>query len=421
MPSRPDDTTSAARIVIVCGLSLFIIFGIRLSFSVFFAEFVLAEGWSSEAAATIFSLNMLVFAVTAPLAGVALDRYGPRPVFGLGVCLMAGGLWLCGMANTLADLRLAYGVVVGAGLGITGLGPVASVVAGWVGASRRGRALGIAFAGTGVGSLVFVPLANWLIAQFDWRGAYLALAAVCLFMLLPLMTLGLRRPPSSASHPESAAKATPWRALLRMPAFWALMLVGLTALGPLRALTVHQVALMESAGVARSLAAAVVGLAGLLAGIGFVAMGWFSDRYGRAAAFSVGAAGLLGAVALLWALPAGADVGILIAYAVLYALGESTRSSQSTALASDVFHRQGLGRINGLVGGAFGIGAALGPWAVGRIRDESGGYEGGLLLVAGMVVLSLLAFWAVARTKIPLGPPPPSGRGDEKCAPKSRK
>lgn len=54
---------SAARIVIVCSLSLFIIFGIRLSFSVFFAEFVLTEGWSNEAAAASFSLNMLCFAL----------------------------------------------------------------------------------------------------------------------------------------------------------------------------------------------------------------------------------------------------------------------------------------------------------------------------------------------------------------------
>jgi len=68
-----DPLPSPARIVIVSFLSIFIIFGIRLSFSVFFAEFVLVEGWSNEASAAIFSLNMLVFAATAPLAGIALD------------------------------------------------------------------------------------------------------------------------------------------------------------------------------------------------------------------------------------------------------------------------------------------------------------------------------------------------------------
>ena len=388
----------AARIVVVCSLSLFIIFGIRLSFSVFFAEFVLAEGWSNEASAAIFSLNMLFFALTAPLAGLALDRYGPRPVFGLGVLLMAAGLWLSSRATSLTDLLFSYGVIEGCGLGVTGLGPVASVVAGWTAPAQRGRAIGIAFAGTGLGALVFVPLANWLITLLEWRGAYLVLSLVCLIVLLPLMVLGLRRPPSGLRQRAGARnERIAWRILLRQPVFWALLLVGLTALGPVRSLTVHQVAVMESAGVERAAAAAVVGLAGLLTSGSFIALGWVSDRFGRAQAFTIGAAGLLGAAAMLALLPAAANAAVLILFAVFMALGEGTRSSQSTALASDAFQGQGLGFINGLMGGMFGIGAALGPWLVGRLRDESGSYDSGLLVIVAMVVLSLLAFWFVAR------------------------
>ena len=388
----------AARIVVVCSLSLFIIFGIRLSFSVFFAEFVLAEGWSNEASAAIFSLNMLFFALTAPLAGLALDRYGPRPVFGLGVLLMAAGLWLSSRATSLTDLLFSYGVIEGCGLGVTGLGPVASVVAGWTAPAQRGRAIGIAFAGTGLGALVFVPLANWLITLLEWRGAYLALSLVCLIVLLPLMVLGLRRPPAGLRQRAGARnERIAWRILLRQPVFWALLLVGLTALGPVRSLTVHQVAVMESAGVERATAAAVVGLAGLLTSGSFIALGWVSDRFGRAQAFTIGAAGLLGAAAMLALLPAAANAAVLILFAVFMALGEGTRSSQSTALASDAFQGQGLGFINGLMGGMFGIGAALGPWLVGRLRDESGSYDSGLLVIVAMVLLSLAAFWFVAR------------------------
>lgn len=406
MTRLADNTIpSAARIVIVCSLSLFIIFGIRLSFSVFFAEFVLTEGWSNEAAAAIFSLNMLVFALTAPLAGIALDRYGPRPVFGLGVLLMAAGLWLSSRATSLTDLLLSYGVIAGCGLGITGLGPVASVVAGWTTPAQRGRALGIAFAGTGLGSLVFVPLANLLIAQFDWRGAYLVLALVCLFLLLPLMVIGLRKPPEGTRRRDrqSQRPAGQWRQLLRNPVFWALMIVGLTALGPVRSLTVHQIAYMESVGVERTVAANIVGLAGLLTSGSFIALGWVSDRCGRAAAFTIGCAGLLGAVVMLLLLPAAASVAVLVLYALFFALGEGTRSSQSTALASDIFQRQGLGLINGLMGGMFGLGAALGPWLVGRLRDQSGSYDGGLLVVTTMVVVSAVAYGFAARARRPAG------------------
>lgn len=384
---------SAARVVIVCFFSVCIIFGIRLSFSVFFAEFVTAEGWSNEAAATIFSLNMFVFALTAPFAGMALDRYGPRLVFGAGVVLMAAGLWLSSRADSLNDLLLGYGLIGGFGLGITGLGPVASVIAGWTDPARRGRAIGIAFAGTGVGSLVFVPLANLLIEQFAWRNAYLVLALICAVVLLPLMVIGLKRPPArETAHGVRASSAPVWGSLLRNPAFWALLIVGLTALGPVRSLTVHQVAYMESFGVARETAANVVGLAGFLTTFSFIGLGWVSDRFGRMVAFTIGAAGLLAAVLMLLLLRADDLPMLLILYAVFYALGEGTRSSQTTALASDVFHRQGLGLINGLVGGMFGLGAALGPWLVGRLRDESGTYDGGLLMVVAMVLVSMLAF-----------------------------
>ncbi len=395
-----DSHHDAARIVIVCFLSVFIIFGIRLSFSVFFAEFVLVEGWSNEAAAAIFSLNMLVFAGTAPLAGIALDRWGPRPVFGLGVCLMAGGLWLSSRATSLNDLLLSYGVIEGVGLGITGLGPVASVVAGWTTPAQRGRALGIAFAGTGLGSLLFVPLANLLIDSFGWRDAYSVLSLVCLLILLPLMVIGLRRPPQALSpQSHSSAARLNWRALLRNPVFWALMIAAVMTMGPVRSLTVHQIAYMESIGIERVAAANVVGLAGLLTSGFFVGLGWVSDRFGRATAYSIGAAGLFGAVGMLVLMRAVDTPLALILYALLFAMGEGARSSQTTALASDVFQRQGLGLINGLVGGLGGLGAALGPWLVGRLRDESGSYDGGLLVVVAMVGLSVIAYSFVARSR----------------------
>lgn len=395
IPETPPNI--APRIVAVSAISLFIIFGIRLSFSVFFAEFVLQEGWSNEASATIFSLNMLVFAFTAPLAGVSLDRFGPRIVFGIGALFLATGLFLSSRANTLDDLMLAYGFFGGIGLGITGLGPVAAIISGWVPPSSRGRAIGIAFAGTGFGSLIFVPLANFLIEQLEWRSAYLVLSLVCFFILAPLMTIGLKRPPTLKVSKRSHSPANRhWKQLLANPIFWALMLVSLTALGPLRSLTVHQIAYMESVGVERSIASNVVGLAGFLTAGTFIGWGWVSDRFGRAVAFTLGAMSLIGAVVMLFIIRDSQIMLFLIFYAVLYALGEGTRSSQTTALASDVFQHQGLGLINGLVGGMFGFGAAFGPWLVGRIRDETGQYDMGLAVVVIMILISIVGFVYIA-------------------------
>lgn len=87
---------------------------------------------------------------------------------------------------------------------------------------------------------------------------------------------------------------------------------------------------------------------------------------------------------------------LLLMYAIFYALGEGSHSSQTSALASDVFQHQGLGLIKGMVGGMFGIAAAVGPSLVGRIKDQSGQYDGGLAVVVIMVIISMFAFVFIA-------------------------
>lgn len=387
MPSAKQDS-SMWQIVIISGLTTFIIFGIRLSFAVFFTEFVNVEGWSNESAATIFSASMLVFAFGSTPSGILLDKFGPRIVFTMGVLLLALGLFLSSMVNTVEQLTVTYGIIGGAGLALVGLGPIAANISAWFPPAQRGRAIGIAFAGTGFGSLIFVPLCTWLIDTIGWRSSYIVLSLICLLILAPLLLMIMRKP---IREEEPVKLANAGAKLIRSPIFWLLMLVSLTALGPLRSLTVHQLAYIESVGVERQVGANYIGLSGFLTAGTFIMWGWFSDRFGRALTFTLGALSLSAAVGILFLLPFVPQT-ILILYAVLYALGEGTRSSQTTALASDVFQNSGLGLVNGLVGAMFGLGAAFGPWLVGRLRDNNGDYISGFMAILIMIAISIAGF-----------------------------
>jgi MFS family permease len=77
---------------------------------------------------------------------------------------------------------------------------------------------------------------------------------------------------------------------------------------------------------------------------------------------------------------------------MLLALGEGTRSSQTTALASDIFRDRGLGFINGLVGAMFGAGAAASPWFVGYLRDHFDSYTPGLEVIIALLLVSMVGF-----------------------------
>lgn len=223
MPSVPKPTVVsrlAGRffygwvIVAVCSLTLVVSFGVRLSFSVFFVALVADFQWSRANAALVFSVNMIVFTVFSTFVGFALDRWGVRRVYTVGALVLALGLWYSSRIESLGQLMLTYGVVVGLGVTILGLGPQAGVIVRWF-RRRRGLALGIAFAGTGFGSLLLTPGAELAIQQWGWRGAYRGLSLLAL-ALIPFIIIFLRLYPAELGlQPDGERQPSERKSTLR--------------------------------------------------------------------------------------------------------------------------------------------------------------------------------------------------------------
>ena len=391
-------------IVAVCNLSLMVVFGIRLSFTVFFVALIDEFGWTRADTSLIYSVSMLVFAAVSPLAGIGLDRWGARRTFGLGAAVLSFGLLLSSRVETLPQLTLAYGVVAGLGVTILGLGPQASLISRWF-RRRRGLAIGITFAGTGIGSLLLTPGAEYMIRHYSWREAYIGLAVLA-FVILPLNVILLRLSPAEKQlHPdglpeepqvgESSESREDWKIgeVVRNPGFWLIMLAALGSIGPVRMLTVHQLAIAADAGFERSFASLVIGLTGIFTAIAFILMGVFSDRFGRLPVYIIGSICLVCAMIVIYRIDSPDQLGWLVMYIILLGIGEGSRSSLVTAAASDLFPGNALGAVNGAVGAFFGLGAAIFPWLAGRLYDLQGNYLAVFIFAGTAVLISVLALW----------------------------
>jgi MFS family permease len=150
-------------------------------------------------------------------------------------------------------------------------------------------------------------------------------------------------------------------AAVRTPAFWLLMLAAMGAIGPVRLLSVHQLAILVDAGFRSSYAAIAIGFSGAVTALAFIFLGALSDRIDRRLVYLFGSLSLISAFFIIDALRVPGGLYWVFVYAVLLGIGEGSRSSLVTAVASDLFPGDALGAINGAVGAAFGVGAAVLP------------------------------------------------------------
>ena len=135
------------------------------------------------------SAGVLSFAV-----GKLIDRYGARVYIPLSALLIGGCLLLVSFSSQAWQFILLFGMI-----GVSGLaapnGIVTSVpVAKWF-VRRRGKALALATAGLGIGGIIFMPITQWLIDGYGWRGAWQILALAFLLISMPLAAVFLRRQP----------------------------------------------------------------------------------------------------------------------------------------------------------------------------------------------------------------------------------
>ena len=378
-----------AQIAATSFLALFAIVGIALYGLPFFYDSMVREfGWSR---AQVTSGNALSKLIVGPLfgflAGWLVDRFGPRRLMIAGILMAGVALVGLGMIRTLAGFYFFYffnalGNVCGGPL------PNQVLLSRWF-TRARGRAMGFAYLGIGIGGALVPFLAVWLTRAVGWQGALQALGLLIVVAALPLALFVRESPGGSASTTSTNLHQPAVGPVFRTAAFYLLLAGSACSIAAVGGTNQHlKLFLSLDHGFTQGAAARIASLVLASSLLGRVGMGWLADRLPKKYVMLLIYLLVASAIPLLFLV---GTPGAIYLFAVIFGIGLGGEYMLIPLMAAELFGVGVLGRVMGVVLTADGVAEAVAPVLVGRLRDVSTTYGTGFLTLIGFALAGAVA------------------------------
>jgi OFA family oxalate/formate antiporter-like MFS transporter len=380
----------------------FIGFGCAYTFSAFFESLQKDFAASRGSVSLVFSVAGFLYFSFGLISGPLADKWGARRLALAGMLLIGFGLAAAGLARSLIEVYVAYGLGIGLGVGCSYV-PVLGTVQKWF-VKKRGLASGIAVSGIGVGTLVMPPLASYLIATFGWRSAYVIIGGIAALLGVGMSLLiendprvrGLGPdggPLSSDMHQSQAVgillgEAIKSRRFISL--YIACMICSLGVFVPF----VHLVPYALDHGIPQSAAVLLLGMIGVGSTAGRFFLGGLADRLGRRQALLVMFAGMAFAM-VLWTISVA--IWSLAAFAFVFGIFYGGWVAVLPAVVMDYFGGRNISSIIGALYTSVAFGTLIGPSAAGFAFDYSHSYI--MPIVAAAVANIVAAGIMIAATE----------------------
>jgi len=343
-----------------------------------------AFGWTRSQIGLASTFLTAGIFLAVPHVGRACDRFGVRRVVLLSIVLFSGALAALSFAgDNLWSLYAGYAAISILGAGTT---PVSysTATARWF-TQRRGLALGVTLAGTGLAAFFAPRILTAVIADHGLRAGWLAMAGLSLIPL-PLAAWFLRDPPEA---PRVAAMPAPvagfaLREALRSYRFWVIAGAFFVVSLGISGLILNMLAMLQDTGIPAARAARIASYIGVGVVAARLSIGYVVDRLFAPA---VGACVLLLTATGCWLLAvAGPAVAVWAALLIGFAMGAEV--DLIAYLVSRYFGLRHFGVINGCGYAAYNAGAAFSPLLIGALVSLTGTYALALEITAGLCTLA---------------------------------
>lgn len=243
----------------------------------------------------------------------------------------------------------------------------------------------------GFASTVFWPLTQFLIAEIGWRQALLVLAALNLVVCVPVHWWVLA-PGSAGPRRRAVAPVGPgaFRTALRTPVFYLLTIAFTGNALVFSATQVHLMSMLQAKQLSAASAALVGAMIGPMQVTGRLLELAFASRL---SASTVGILAMAFLPIALWLLNiAGVQWPLLVAFAVVYGIGNGAMTIVRGAIPAELFGRDAYGAINGAMAAPVTVAKAAGPLVAALLFGWLGGYDGTVLVLIVIGAVSTAVF-----------------------------
>lgn len=348
--------------------------------------------WSRSAVSFVLFIIAVAGAISYPIVGRLIDRYGARPVILTGNVLFAASVASVSLVEASRFQFYTVYALIGISAAIPSSVMFTKVIAGWFD-QRRGLFLGIAGGlGNGIGAALSPLFVFALISSYGWRAGFQGIGAAIILIGFPVLYLLLRDPPrdvsrSAAEHLEKTAGLSLSEAL-KTPVFWIILAAIALGAGCMTAIFAHVVPMLVDRGIPVGQATTVLATFSLVTAGWQIGMGYMLDRIPRP---WIAAPFYLLALAGLILLESTSSYPLLLLSGLLMGLGLGTEYGVLPYFLSRYFGTRHYGAISGSMYGVIVLTQGLTPFLMDLVFDITGTYDPAIIVICiGLVLGAIL-------------------------------
>lgn len=369
-------------------LSLFSIVGIAFYGLPFFYDFWVQDyGWSRATVTSGNAVGKVVIGMFAFFAGWVIDRFGPRRVMLSGTLM--GGIALIGLSQ-VTSLWQYYFFYLFYALGYMCGGPLPNqvLISRWFTGSR-GKAMGIAYLGIGIGGMLVPQIAKKLISGFGWHHAMMLLGILMILIAFPMVWFVKDNPGGKTKMLKQDEPKIPLSNILKGLPFYLLLIGSMCSIGAVSG-TIQNLKLFFSFDMKypQDHSANILSLILAASIAGRLLMGWLADQLPKKYVMILIYTLVAGSIPLLYM---AHTPGVIYIFALFFGIGLGGEYMIIPLMAAELFGVKVMGRIMGIILTFDGLTEAFSPMVVSWLRDRGGSYTGGFAVLMVLGAIGIIA------------------------------